>query len=50
MALYGGSSLCFLKVSNFVSGYRSVALPSTSFIKVCFPGIPNLPLGGGGSL
>ncbi|BAH93887.1 Os07g0415500 [Oryza sativa Japonica Group] len=34
MALYGGSSLCFLKVSNFVSGYRSVALPSTSFIKV----------------
>uniref|UniRef100_A0A0E0HAC3 non-specific serine/threonine protein kinase n=1 Tax=Oryza nivara TaxID=4536 RepID=A0A0E0HAC3_ORYNI len=33
MALYGGSSLCFLKVSNFVSGYRSVALPSTSFIK-----------------
>uniref|UniRef100_I1QA42 non-specific serine/threonine protein kinase n=1 Tax=Oryza glaberrima TaxID=4538 RepID=I1QA42_ORYGL len=33
-ALCGGSGLCFLKVSNFVSGYRSVALPSTSFIKV----------------
>uniref|UniRef100_A0A0D9ZFJ1 Receptor-like serine/threonine-protein kinase n=1 Tax=Oryza glumipatula TaxID=40148 RepID=A0A0D9ZFJ1_9ORYZ len=48
-ALSDGSGLCFLKVSNFVSGYQSAALPSTSFVKVCFPGIPNPPLGGGGS-
>uniref|UniRef100_A0A0D9W161 Receptor-like serine/threonine-protein kinase n=1 Tax=Leersia perrieri TaxID=77586 RepID=A0A0D9W161_9ORYZ len=48
-ALSDGSGLCFLKVSNFVSGYQSAALPSTSFVKVCFPGIPNPPLTGGGS-
>ncbi|XP_006650869.2 G-type lectin S-receptor-like serine/threonine-protein kinase At1g34300 [Oryza brachyantha] len=47
-ALSDGSGLCFLKVSNFVSGYQSAALPSTSFVKVCFPGLPNPPLGGGG--
>jgi hypothetical protein len=42
-ALSDGSGLCFLKVSNFVSAYQSAALPSTSFVKVCFPGIPNPP-------
>ncbi|XP_062214035.1 G-type lectin S-receptor-like serine/threonine-protein kinase At1g34300 [Phragmites australis] len=44
-ALSDGSGLCFLKVSSFVSAYQSAALPSTSFVKVCFPGIPNPPLG-----
>ncbi|KAG2533974.1 G-type lectin S-receptor-like serine/threonine-protein kinase At1g34300 [Panicum virgatum] len=42
-ALSDGSGLCFLKVSNFVSAYQSAALPSTSFVKVCFPGVPNPP-------
>jgi hypothetical protein len=32
--LSDGSGLCFLKVSSFVSGYQSAALPSTSFVKV----------------
>ncbi|CAD6340936.1 unnamed protein product [Miscanthus lutarioriparius] len=40
-ALSDGSGLCFLKVSNFVSGYQSAALPSTSFVKVCYPPLPN---------
>ncbi|KAG2544633.1 G-type lectin S-receptor-like serine/threonine-protein kinase At1g34300 [Panicum virgatum] len=38
-----GSGLCFLKISSFASAYQSAALPSTSFVKVCFPGIPNPP-------
>uniref|UniRef100_A0A1D1Y8U2 G-type lectin S-receptor-like serine/threonine-protein kinase At1g34300 n=1 Tax=Anthurium amnicola TaxID=1678845 RepID=A0A1D1Y8U2_9ARAE len=42
-SLADGSGLCYLKVSNFVSGYHSPALPSTSFVKVCSPGIPNQP-------
>jgi serine/threonine protein kinase len=53
-ALSDGSGLCFLKVSTFVSAYQSAALPSTSFVKVCSPGIPNpttqpAASGGGGS-
>ncbi|PWZ54166.1 G-type lectin S-receptor-like serine/threonine-protein kinase [Zea mays] len=40
-ALSDGSGLCFLKVSSFVSGYQSAALPSTSFVKVCSPPLPN---------
>lgn len=49
-ALADGSGLCFLKVSPFVSAYQSASLPSTSFVKVCFPGVPNPPLvAGGGS-
>ncbi|CAL4928292.1 unnamed protein product [Urochloa decumbens] len=42
-ALSDGSGLCWLKVSNFVSAYQSPALPSTSFVKVCFPPMPNPP-------
>lgn len=42
-ALADGSGLCFIKVSNFVSGYQSPALPSTSYVKVCAPGISNVP-------
>ncbi|KAG6486709.1 G-type lectin S-receptor-like serine/threonine-protein kinase At1g34300 [Zingiber officinale] len=40
-ALADGSGFCYLKVSNFVSGYRSTALPSTSFVKVCAPALRN---------
>ncbi|XP_058091284.1 G-type lectin S-receptor-like serine/threonine-protein kinase At1g34300 [Magnolia sinica] len=40
-SLSDGSGLCFLKVSDFVSGYQSPALPSTSFVKVCAPAQPN---------
>ncbi|CAN6280647.1 unnamed protein product [Urochloa humidicola] len=40
-ALSDGSGLCWLKLSSFVSAYQSPALPSTSFVKVCFPGMPN---------
>ncbi|KAF7069136.1 hypothetical protein CFC21_074802 [Triticum aestivum] len=43
-ALSDGSGLCWLKVSNFVSAYQSASLPSTSFVKVCFPGVPNPPV------
>ncbi|KAG1328027.1 G-type lectin S-receptor-like serine/threonine-protein kinase [Cocos nucifera] len=42
-SLADGSGYCYLKVSNFVSGYQSPALPSTSFVKVCAPAIPNQP-------
>ncbi|CAM0877826.1 unnamed protein product [Alopecurus aequalis] len=44
-ALADGSGLCFLKVSSMVSAYQSASLPSTSFVKVCFPGQPNPPAG-----
>ncbi|KZV33067.1 G-type lectin S-receptor-like serine/threonine-protein kinase-like [Dorcoceras hygrometricum] len=40
-SLSDGSGICFLKLSDFVSGYQSPALPSTSFVKVCGPVIPN---------
>lgn len=42
-ALADGSGYCYLKVSNFVSGYQSESLPSTSFVKVCAPALPNEP-------
>ncbi|KAH7671172.1 S-receptor-like serine/threonine-protein kinase protein [Dioscorea alata] len=42
-SLADGSGLCYLKVSNFVSGYHSPSLPSTSFVKVCAPAAPNQP-------
>eukprot|EP00268_Persea_americana_P019237 TRINITY_DN19852_c0_g1_i1.p1 TRINITY_DN19852_c0_g1~~TRINITY_DN19852_c0_g1_i1.p1 ORF type:complete len:892 (-),score=135.90 TRINITY_DN19852_c0_g1_i1:566-3058(-) len=42
-SLSDGTGLCFLKVSSFVSGYQSPALPSTSFVKVCAPGVSNQP-------
>ncbi|XP_073004333.1 G-type lectin S-receptor-like serine/threonine-protein kinase At1g34300 [Typha latifolia] len=38
-----GSGLCYIKISNFVSGYQSAALPSTSYVKVCLPAAPNPP-------
>ncbi|KAJ4978037.1 hypothetical protein NE237_008817 [Protea cynaroides] len=42
-SLADGTGECYIKVSNFMSGYESPALPSTSFVKVCNPGIPNSP-------
>ncbi|KAF9603551.1 hypothetical protein IFM89_037050 [Coptis chinensis] len=39
--LADGTGQCYLKGSGFVSGYESAALPSTSFIKVCSPALPN---------
>ncbi|KAI3464428.1 hypothetical protein Pfo_021091 [Paulownia fortunei] len=40
-SLADGSGQCYLKPSNFVSGYHSPAIPSTSFVKVCQPVMPN---------
>ncbi|KAL2231925.1 UNVERIFIED_CONTAM: G-type lectin S-receptor-like serine/threonine-protein kinase [Sesamum indicum] len=40
-SLADGSGLCYLKTSDFVSGYHSPAIPSTSFVKVCSPVMPN---------
>ncbi|MCL7027964.1 hypothetical protein MKW94_026420 [Papaver nudicaule] len=42
-SLADGSGLCYMKRSKFISGYRSPALISTSFVKVCGPVIPNPP-------
>ncbi|KAF6158408.1 hypothetical protein GIB67_019447 [Kingdonia uniflora] len=42
-SLADGTGLCYLKVSSFVSGYQSPAIPSTSFVKVCGPLSPNAP-------
>ncbi|CAK9167235.1 unnamed protein product [Ilex paraguariensis] len=36
-----GTNMCYLKLPDFVSGYQSPALPSTSYIKVCSPGMLN---------
>ncbi|XP_027365952.1 G-type lectin S-receptor-like serine/threonine-protein kinase At1g34300 [Abrus precatorius] len=40
-ALSDGTGLCYIKTTNFISGYHNPALPSTSFIKVCGPLAPN---------
>ncbi|KAJ3683470.1 hypothetical protein LUZ60_013697 [Juncus effusus] len=42
-ALGDGSGLCYLKVSSFVSAFQSPVLPSTSYVKVCAPPLPNSP-------
>ncbi|KAK7270389.1 hypothetical protein RIF29_23486 [Crotalaria pallida] len=41
-SLSDGTGLCYIKTSNFISGYQNPALPSTSYIKVCAPLAPNL--------
>lgn len=41
--LSDGSGQCYIKTSSFVSGYQSPALPSTSYVKVCGPVVPNPP-------
>ncbi|XP_057793484.1 G-type lectin S-receptor-like serine/threonine-protein kinase At1g34300 [Salvia miltiorrhiza] len=50
-SLSDGSGQCFLKTSSFVSGFRTPAIPSTSYVKVCAPVLPNpspAAAGGGG--
>ncbi|OAY23679.1 G-type lectin S-receptor-like serine/threonine-protein kinase At1g34300 [Manihot esculenta] len=42
-SLSDGSGLCYLKISDFVSGYQNPSLPSTSYVKVCGPVKPNPP-------
>ncbi|XP_073135591.1 G-type lectin S-receptor-like serine/threonine-protein kinase At1g34300 [Henckelia pumila] len=42
-SLSDGSGICLLKSSDFVSGYQSPAIPSTSFVKICGPVMPNNP-------
>ncbi|XP_061349000.1 G-type lectin S-receptor-like serine/threonine-protein kinase At1g34300 [Gastrolobium bilobum] len=42
-SLSDGTGLCYQKSVDFVSGYHSPALPSTSFVKVCPPLVPNPP-------
>ncbi|WRX29768.1 Protein kinase domain - like 10 [Theobroma cacao] len=36
-----GSGSCYMKTPDFVSGYQNAILPSTSFVKVCWPAVPN---------
>lgn len=36
-----GSGSCYMKTPDFVSGYHSPVLPSTSFVKVCGQAVPN---------
>ncbi|XP_058750050.1 G-type lectin S-receptor-like serine/threonine-protein kinase At1g34300 [Vicia villosa] len=38
-----GTGQCYIKSEDFVSGYQSPALPSTSYVKVCPPLDPNPP-------
>ena len=45
-SLSDGTGLCYLKPPGFMSGYQSPALPSSSYIKVCSPAIPNPLLSG----
>lgn len=40
--MFDGTATCYLKNSTeFVEGYQAPALPSTSFVKVCAPVLPN---------
>ncbi|KZV50928.1 G-type lectin S-receptor-like serine/threonine-protein kinase [Dorcoceras hygrometricum] len=36
-----GTGVCYMKKSGFISGYQSPALTSTSYVKVCYPALPN---------
>ena len=44
-SLSDGTGQCYLKRPGFISGYRNPALPSTSYVKVCGPALPNPPPG-----
>lgn len=44
-SLADGTGFCYQKVSNFISGYQSPAIPSTSFFKICGQPMPNPPAG-----
>lgn len=38
-----GTGACYMKRSDFISGYHSPILTSTSYVKVCDPALPNPP-------
>ncbi|KAM3306056.1 G-type lectin S-receptor-like serine/threonine-protein kinase [Capsicum chacoense] len=40
-SLADGTGMCYIKQPNFVSGYQASTLPSTSFLKICGPSMPN---------
>ncbi|KAK4772045.1 hypothetical protein SAY86_013820 [Trapa natans] len=40
-SLSDGTGLCYLKTPEFISGYENPSLPSTSYVKVCGPVVPN---------
>lgn len=40
-SLADGTGMCYIKQPNFVSGYQAPTLPSTSFLKICGPAMPN---------
>ncbi|PIN12631.1 Serine/threonine protein kinase [Handroanthus impetiginosus] len=40
-SLADGTGVCYMKRSDFISGYQSPTLTSTSYVKVCQPGNPN---------
>lgn len=44
-SLADGTGFCYQKVSTFISGYQSPAIPSTSFFKICGQPMPNPPAG-----
>lgn len=39
-----GTGVCYMKRSEFISGYHSPILTSTSYVKVCDPAMPNSPI------
>jgi hypothetical protein len=39
--LSDGEGMCYYKTPGFISGYTNPALPSTSYVKVCSPAVPN---------
>ncbi|XP_057793485.1 G-type lectin S-receptor-like serine/threonine-protein kinase At1g34300 [Salvia miltiorrhiza] len=39
-----GTGVCYMKRSDFISGYHSQILTSTSYVKVCDPAMPNPPV------
>ncbi|CDP16574.1 unnamed protein product [Coffea canephora] len=43
-SLADGTGFCYQKTSNFISGYQSPALPSTSFFKICGQPEPSPPV------
>ncbi|KAJ8541661.1 hypothetical protein K7X08_002477 [Anisodus acutangulus] len=40
-SLADGTGMCYIKQPSFVSGYQAPTLPSTSFLKICGPSMPN---------
>jgi hypothetical protein len=38
-----GTGRCYIKSTDFFSGYQSPSIPSTSYVKVCLPLAPNPP-------